>query len=71
MGKNMSQTKGFLTIATGKEEYYQIASNLLRSYHMFCKMPLPFAILADRKNEYTEEFDDVILFPEGGAVYFE
>ena len=67
MGKNMSQTKGFLTIATGKEEYYQIASNLLRSYHMFCKMPLPFAILADRKNEYTEEFDDVILFPEGGA----
>ena len=63
----MSRTKGFLTIATGNEEYYKIASNLLRSYHMFCKTPLPFAILADKKNRYTERFDDVIIFPEGAT----
>lgn len=60
-------TKGFITIATGKEEYYQLARNLLRSYRYFCKAPLPFAILADRKNEYTAEFNDVIIFPNGAS----
>lgn len=60
-------TKGFITIATGKEEYYQLARNLLRSYRYFCKDPLPFAILADRENEYTSAFDDVILFPNGAS----
>lgn len=60
-------TKGFITIATGKEEYYQLAKNLLHSYRHFCKEPLPFAILADRENEYTVEFDDVIIFPDGAS----
>lgn len=60
-------TKGFITIATGKEEYYQLAYNLLRSYRYFTKEPLPFAILADRENGYTKEFDDVIIFPNGAS----
>ena len=60
-------TTGFITIATGKEEYYQLARNLLHSYRYFCKEPLPFAILADRENEYTAEFDVVILFPRGAS----
>jgi hypothetical protein len=60
-------TRGFITIATGKEEYYQLARNLLHSYRHFCKKPLPFAILADRENEYTAEFDDVIIFPDGAS----
>lgn len=60
-------TKGFITIATGKEEYYILAHNLLRSYRYFCKQPLPFAILADRENEYTAEFDDCIIFPDGAS----
>ena len=59
--------KGFITIATGKEEYYELARNLLRSYRHFCQEPLPFAILADRENEYTAEFDDVIIFPDGAT----
>ena len=59
--------KGFITIATGKEEYYELARNLLRSYRHFCREPLPFAILADRENEYTAEFDDVIIFPDGAT----
>lgn len=63
----MEQTKGFITVATGKEEYYQLAENLLRSYHLFCKTPLPFAVLADRKNKYTAQFDDVIIFPNGAS----
>ena len=60
-------TKGFITIATGKEEFYILAHNLLRSYRYFCKQPLPFAILADRENEYTAEFDDCIIFPDGAS----
>ena len=63
----MKQTKGFITVATGKEEYYQLAANLLRSYHLFCNNPLPFAILADQKNTYTDKFDDVIVFPDGAS----
>ena len=59
--------KGFITIATGKEEYYVLARNLLRSYRYFCKEPLPFAILADRQNEYTAEFDDVLIFENGAG----
>lgn len=59
--------KGFITLATGKEEYFILAANLLRSYKMFTKNPLPFAIVTDRENEYTKEFDDVILIKEGAT----
>ncbi len=58
-------TKGFITVATGKEDYYQLARNLLRSYRFFCTSPLPFAILTDRENEYTRELDDVLLYMDG------
>lgn len=60
-------SKGFITIATGKEEYYILAKNLLESYRYFSKSPLPFAILCDRENEYTELFDNVILFKNGAT----
>lgn len=63
----MKRTKGFITVATGKEEYYQLAENLLRSYRLFCENTQPFAILADRKNKYTAQFDDVIIFPNGAS----
>ncbi len=54
-------SKGFVTIATGKEEYYQLAHNLLLSYKYFTKDPLPFALLCDNENEYTSDFDQVVL----------
>lgn len=63
----MEHTKGFITVATGKEEYYRLARNLLHSYRYFCKEPLPFAVLTDQENVLTAEFDDVILFPNGAA----
>lgn len=63
----MKKTKGFITLATGKEEYYRLAENLLRSYRLFCNFPLPFAILADQKNKYTDQFDDVIIFPNDSS----
>lgn len=66
-----SMTKGFITIATGKEQYYEIARNLLRSYRFTTKSPLPFAILCDAENEYTKEFDDVCIFDEARCNYLD
>ena len=57
----MEKTRGFVTIATGKEHYYKIALNLLNSYRYFCKNPLPFAIIAEEENEYTKQFDKTII----------
>lgn len=57
----MNTSRGFFTVATGEEHYYRIARNLLRSYRHFTQSPMPFAILADRENEYTAEFDKTIL----------
>ena len=54
-------TRGFITIATGKEMYFQSAKNLLLSYKLYCDDPLPFAIMCDQENEYTALFDDVVL----------
>lgn len=54
-------TRGFITIATGHEKYFHLALNLLRSYRACAINPLPFAILTDKENEYTKEFDDVFL----------
>lgn len=53
--------KGFVSIATGDDRYYRMARNLLRSYRQNCSQPVPFAIIADKKNKYTEEFDDVVI----------
>lgn len=53
--------RGFVTIATGDDHYYLLARNLLRSYRLNCKDPMPFAIIADRDNDYTREFDDVVI----------
>ena len=53
--------QGFLTIATGDLKYYKLARTLLRSYRQTCSSPMRFAILADRQNEYTSEFDDVVI----------
>lgn len=53
--------RGFVTIATGNKYYYQLAYNLLMSYRLNSKDPLPFAILAEKENEYTSFFDDVVI----------
>ncbi len=67
----MALTKGFITIATGKEQYYEIARNLLRSYRFTTKTPLPFALLCDTENEYTKEFDDVRIFENPTRSYLD
>ena len=64
-------TRGYITIATGKEMYFQFAKNLLLSYKLYCSEPLPFAIMCDQENAYTELFDDVILFEKSEHPYFD
>lgn len=64
-------THGFLTIATGDEQYYKMAANLLESYRTFAREPLPFAILADRENADTAAFDDVRILPEPHQNYLD
>lgn len=67
----MNQNYGFFTVATGDEHYYYIAANLLYSYHKTTNRPLPFAILADRENEYTRMFDKTILLKEPTNSYLD
>ena len=61
--------RGFVTIATGADRYYVLAQNLLHSYKCFAQEPLPFAIIADRENAYTAEFDHVILISDASNSY--
>lgn len=67
----MSCSTGFFTVATGDEQYYRMAANLLHSYRYFSKNPLPFAILADRENAYTKDFDQVILLEHPTNSYLD
>lgn len=53
--------QGFVTIATGDEQYFRLASNLLKSYRLSTQNPKPFCILTDKQNCYTDLFDDVIV----------
>lgn len=67
----MDQTMGFFTVATGDVHYYRIAENLLRSYRAHTSAALPFAILADRENEYTHAFDKTVLLKEPTCSYLD
>ena len=55
--------RGFFTIATGDEKYYKFANNLLQSYRLR-NDKYPFAILCDRENKYTKDFDKVVLLTD-------
>ncbi len=64
-------TRGFITIATGNEMYYQFAENLLQSYRLFCDNPYPFAIMCDRENAHTALFDQIVLLRQNKGAYFD
>ena len=63
--------KGFVTVATGKEQYYILANNLLQSYRLHAKSSTPFAILCDEHNGWTEDFDDVIILDHPAHSYID
>ena len=62
---------GFVTLAVGDERYYQLAANLLRSYRLNGNCQAPFAIFADRENEYTAMFDKVVLMQSPHRSYLD
>ena len=62
-GKRL-MSRGFVTIATGTDNYYKIAVNLLQSYRYYAEDPEPFAIICDRTNEYTDLFDKVMIMDD-------
>ena len=62
--------RGFITLATGDIYYYRLASNLLKSYK-YRAGKFPFAILCDRKNEYTELFDEVVILDKPHNNYLD
>ena len=64
-------TRGFVTIATGDSHYYMEAANLLASYRYFTANPIPFALLCDEQNQYTEQFDDVIVMENPHRSYLD
>lgn len=57
----MTKTKGFVTVATGSDRYYELAANLCRSYKTRGAGEYPFALVCDRENEYTAVFDQVVI----------
>lgn len=65
----MDITKGFVTLAVGHERYYKLAANLLKSYKLRTNEHYPFAIFADRQNEYTRMFDKVIILEQPSYSY--
>ena len=64
-------TRGLITIATGNEHYFELAANFLLSYRFFAENPLPVAIIADKHNEYTQLFDDVIITDEAKCSFLD
>lgn len=63
--------KGFVTLATGNIRYFRMAVNLLQSYRFFAKDKYPFAIIADKENEYTKLFDKVVLIKDAQGTYMD
>lgn len=61
-------TRGFVTLATGKDCYYEMAVNMLRSFRLH-NPGVKVAILCDRKNKFTKEFDDVVILDESFGDY--
>lgn len=63
--------RGFVTIATGKQKYYDLARNLLRSYRANGNSTVPFALLCDRDCSVAREFDDFVLISEPYCSYLD
>lgn len=65
------KTRGYVTIATGSEKYYKLENQLLRSYRKCAVDGLPFALICDHENEYTQDFDDVVVVSDVHKSYLD
>ncbi len=61
-------TRGFVTLATGSDKYYEMAVNMLRSFR-YHNPGAKMAILCDKENEYTAEFDDAVVLDNVHGSY--
>lgn len=59
----MNVNRGFVTVATGSDEYYQLAANLYISYKK-SGGKYPFTLICDRENKYSKLFDRVVIINE-------
>ena len=69
--KTNNLTRGFVTIATGNMKYYKMAYILMKSYKLTSDNPMPFALICDSTNKYTEEFDEVIVIQNATKSYLD
>lgn len=67
----MAVSRGFVTLACGDDHYYKLAYNLLKSFRLFNGRQARFAILCDRQNKYTLEFDDVVILNSSSGNYLD
>lgn len=63
-------TKGIITIATGNERYYKMALYLLYSLRI-SNPEMKMAIITDKQNLCTNEFDDVVILEEPHKSYLD
>ncbi len=61
-------TRGFITLATGNIKYYKMALNMLKSFRLH-NPGAKFAIVCDKENDITSQFDDVILLDKANGDY--
>lgn len=60
-----------MTVACGKKEYYEMACNLLKSYRLHNPNGAPFAILCDKENEYTKQFDKTVIIRDSTNTFLD
>ena len=70
MGTSLKK-RGFVTIATGKHKYYQMAVDLLKSYKVNGNSSLPFALICDKDCPEARMFDDVVLISDPHHSYLD
>lgn len=71
MTNDRKPSRGFVTIATGDIHYYLLAEALLHSYRRNGGGAWPFAVIAEKENEYTRDFDRVVLMPNPSHSYMD
>lgn len=64
-------TRGFVTIATGNDKYYELAYNLLSSYRKYALDSTPFALICDRHTSQSAAFDQVVIIDEPNFSYMD
>lgn len=61
-------TRGFITLATGNIKYYKMALNMLKSFRLH-NPEAKMAIVCDKHNEITAQFDDVVILEKANGNY--